>query len=56
MAYYRRNSSADRLARGLGWFSIGQGVAELVAGRRIARERRPGGGPPIRIRSDGTVF
>ncbi|NUB12849.1 DUF1688 family protein [Azospirillum brasilense] len=28
----------------------------LNAGRRIARERRPGGGPPIRIRSDGTVF
>ncbi|CAO3459212.1 Possible pyrimidine-degrading protein DUF1688 [Azospirillum argentinense] len=27
-----------------------------TAGRRIARERRPGGGPPIRIRSDGTVF
>lgn len=37
MAYYRRNSSADRMARGLGWFSIGLGVAELVAGRRIAR-------------------
>ncbi|OYD80361.1 URC4/urg3 family protein [Azospirillum brasilense] len=27
-----------------------------TAGRRIARDRRPGGGPPIRIRSDGTVF
>lgn len=26
------------------------------AGRRIARERRPGGGPPIRIVSDGSVF
>lgn len=26
------------------------------AGRRVAAERRPGGGPPIRILSDGTVF
>jgi len=26
------------------------------AGRRIARERRPGGGPPIAVVSDGTVF
>ena len=26
------------------------------AGRRIALERRPGGGPPIRVASDGTVF
>lgn len=27
-----------------------------AAGRRIAREKRPDGGPPIRIRSDGTLF
>ncbi|HEX8526413.1 DUF1688 family protein [Allosphingosinicella sp.] len=27
-----------------------------VAGRRIAAERRPGGGPPFTITSDGTVF
>lgn len=26
------------------------------AGRKVAAERRPGGGPPIRILSDGTVF
>jgi hypothetical protein len=26
------------------------------AGRRIARERRPGGSPPIAVASDGTVF
>jgi hypothetical protein len=26
------------------------------AGRAVARERRPGGEPPIRIESDGTVF
>ncbi len=30
-------SGADRLARALGWFSIGLGVAELVAPGRIAR-------------------
>lgn len=30
-------TSADRLARALGWFSIGLGVAELVAPGRIAR-------------------
>jgi hypothetical protein len=27
-----------------------------AAGRAVARELRPGGGPPIRIQSDGTVF
>jgi hypothetical protein len=27
-----------------------------TAGRRVAAELRPGGVPPIRIRSDGTVF
>ena len=26
-----------RVARGLGWFSIGLGIAEVVAGRRIGR-------------------
>ena len=36
MAYFV-NSTADTLARGMGWFSIGLGVAEVVAGRRIAR-------------------
>jgi hypothetical protein len=30
-------TGADRLTRALGWFSIGLGVTELVAGRRIAR-------------------
>lgn len=30
-------TSADKLARGLGWFSIGLGVVELVAPGRIAR-------------------
>ncbi|MGF1569711.1 MAG: URC4/urg3 family protein [Nodosilinea sp.] len=27
-----------------------------VAGRQIAAEKRPGGGPPIQLASDGTVF
>jgi hypothetical protein len=27
-----------------------------AAGRRLARERRPGGAPPITVESDGTVF
>jgi hypothetical protein len=27
-----------------------------LAGREIAAEKRPGGGPPIRVASDGTVF
>jgi hypothetical protein len=27
-----------------------------AAGRRIARERRAGGGPPLQVISDGTVF
>ena len=26
------------------------------AGRRLAADRRPGGGPPITVESDGTVF
>jgi len=29
--------SADALARGLGWFSIGLGALEVFAGRRVAR-------------------
>ena len=27
-----------------------------AAGRELARARRPGGGPPLRVNSDGTVF
>jgi hypothetical protein len=30
-------SSSDKLARGLGWFSIGLGVAEIVAPERFTR-------------------
>jgi hypothetical protein len=27
-----------------------------ATGRRLAREKRPGGEPPIQVMSDGTVF
>lgn len=42
MAQYRnrssgRDSSADALARGLGWFSIGLGLAEVIAPGALAR-------------------
>ena len=51
-----------RVARELGTagpdFSIGQLLegGTWWAGRRIAAERREGGGPPIRTASDGTLF
>ena len=56
----------DRIA-GLIRQRLGLGAAALplarvleggtwAAGRRIARERRAGGGPPLAIESDGTVF
>jgi hypothetical protein len=37
MTLLHRDSAADALARGLGWFSIGLGLTELFAGRRLAR-------------------
>jgi len=33
----RRNDGIDRMARALGWFSIGLGVAEVVAPRHVGR-------------------
>ena len=33
----RRNGGIDRMARALGWFSVGLGVAEVVAPRSVAR-------------------
>ena len=56
----------DRLAERIR-AKLGLGAAELplakvleggtwAAGRRIARERRPGGGPPLQLVSDGTLF
>ncbi len=35
--YQRQGSSAERLATGLGWFSIALGVAEIAAPRQVAR-------------------
>jgi len=43
----------DRVALPLG--KVLQG-GTWTAGRRIARDRRPDGSPPIRVASDGTVF
>jgi hypothetical protein len=37
MAYRTDGDAAHTLAQGLGWFSIGLGVAELVAPDRLAR-------------------
>jgi hypothetical protein len=56
----------DRVAEGVRE-RLGKSPAELplacvleggtwAAGRAVAGELRPGGGPPIRIDSDGTVF
>jgi hypothetical protein len=53
---------ADAVRRQLGVDAGGFPLARILeggtwaAGRRIAAERRPGGGPPVRIASDGTVF
>ncbi|UPG71320.1 URC4/urg3 family protein [Roseomonas gilardii subsp. gilardii] len=56
----------DRVAEGvrarLGLTAAGMPLARVLeggtwaAGRRIAREKRPGGTPPLNVRSDGTVF
>lgn len=32
-----KRSSAERLARGLGWFSVGLGLAEILAPKRVSR-------------------
>ena len=37
MSYHRTDSAGDALARGMGWFSIGLGLAELLGGHRMAR-------------------
>jgi hypothetical protein len=54
--------TADRVRRRLGLSEADLPLAKVLeggtwaAGRAIAAEMRPGGGPPLRIRSDGTVF
>ncbi|PZP43532.1 MAG: DUF1688 domain-containing protein [Azospirillum brasilense] len=56
----------DRVAQGvrtrLGFTAAEMPLARVLeggtwaAGRRIAREKRPGGTPPLNVQSDGTVF
>jgi len=41
---------------GLNWLARVLEGGTWAAGRRIARERRPDGAPPLAIESDGTVF
>jgi len=53
---------AERVRASLGVDAAGFPLAKVLeggtwsAGRRIARERRPDGAPPILVASDGTVF
>ncbi len=53
---------AVRIRERLGLSSIDLPLAKILeggtwsAGRRIAKKRRPGGGPPITLLSDGTLF
>jgi hypothetical protein len=48
----------ERLGVGAAEFPLARMLegGSWAAGRRIAAERRPGGGPPLNIISDGTVF
>ncbi|HWJ73534.1 MAG TPA: URC4/urg3 family protein [Kaistia sp.] len=54
--------TADMIRERLGVDSIALPLAKVLeggtwsAGRRIAAQKREGGGPPLRIESDGTVF
>ena len=54
--------TAARVRRLLGLSEAELSLAKVLeggtwrAGREIAAEMRPGGGPPLRVRSDGTVF
>ncbi len=53
---------AERMRRRLGLSASQLPLAAVLeggtwnAGRKIAREKRPNGEPPLRIASDGTVF
>ncbi len=54
--------TADMIRERLGVDSVAMPLAKVLeggtwsAGRKIAAEKRPGGAPPLRIESDGTVF
>ncbi|HYE51202.1 MAG TPA: hypothetical protein VEB20_16515 [Azospirillaceae bacterium] len=47
MAFRSDDSSAQLLARGLGWFSIGLGLAELMGGGRMSRSLGMGDHPTL---------
>ncbi|MBL8839504.1 MAG: DUF1688 family protein [Alphaproteobacteria bacterium] len=53
---------ADRMRARLGLDAAALPLAKVLqggtwtAGRQLAAQRRPGGGPPIKVASDGTVF
>jgi len=53
---------ADRIREKMGLSPIELPLAKILeggtwsAGRRIARECRPDGGPPVTLLSDGTLF
>ena len=44
---YRQNGSAMALARGLGWFSIGLGLAEMLAPRLLSEQLGMEGKEPL---------
>jgi hypothetical protein len=54
--------TAERVRGVLGLSAVELPLAKVLeggtwrAGRELAAEKRPGGGPPLRVRSDGTVF
>jgi hypothetical protein len=54
--------TADRVRALLGLSADALPLAKVLeggtwrAGREVAAEKRPGGGPPLRVKSDGTVF
>ena len=48
----RRGRTAERLAKGLGWFSIGLGLAELIAPRALGRATHLRSAPGL-VRSYG---
>ncbi len=62
LTLYLLDELAEKVRKALGKSAAEFPLAKVLeggtwwAGRRLARERRAGGGPPLMIRSDGTVF